>query len=236
MSRIIAAARLHLLLKNNVITMTLIVLPIAYAVQLGILTWLQVQGEEMSGEITVGGVYGAVIGALAVSAAMAGAYGVPHALSLSYSRRVTLAGIVLVFLASALTAGLLVAAVIGLEELTDTFGTGQSMLAISYFMEPAGVFGLGLVLIAATMFSMMNGLLVPMLYRLLGMVRTLIVYGLFGLALLVTGAGLTVYGGWGAVGQWLVDQNALTWTVWLTLGTLVVTGANWLTIRRLPAA
>ncbi|WP_146340024.1 hypothetical protein [Nesterenkonia sp. NBAIMH1] len=236
MKRIIAAARLHLLPKSNVITMTLMVLPIAYIIQLGIVSWLQLQNEQMPGGGNVGGVYGAVIGALVVTAAMAGAYGVPHALSLSYSRRVTLAGLVLVFAASSLTAGALVAAVIGLEQLTDTFGTGQSMLAIPDLMEPAGAWGLGLVIAATTMFLMMNGLLAPMLYRRLGTARMLIVYGLAAVVLLVGGAGITAAGGWGAVFSWVVEQNALTWTGWLTLGALVMTGANWLVIRRIPAA
>ncbi|WP_022872198.1 hypothetical protein [Nesterenkonia alba] len=239
MSRVVSAARLHVLQRNNIVTQVPLIFGIAYTISVLIVLLIHVQGASVlvgpgtSG--ATGAVHGAVIGAAAVSSMMLAAYSLPHALSLSYSRRTFLLGTYVVFFITAALIGVLFGIAAALEEAFDGYGIGHYSVAVPYLTGTAGAFEVAAFSTALALCAMASAFLIPMLYRRVGLMRLWAITGAVLVVLLLLVAWATITDGWAAVGQWLLDQNGFTWAGWLVAATGVATVANWLTIRRIPA-
>ncbi|TKJ30743.1 hypothetical protein [Blastococcus sp. CCUG 61487] len=209
MTRVLQAARLHLVHPVVILGIPWLVVAISFAINLAVFH-LTPAGEE---EGFSGGVLALYVTVLVVFV-QAVTQLLPFAMGVSISRRTFFLGTALVAAVQALLYGIVISALVAIENATDGWGTGLNYWAPGIFEADgavAQVFYSGVPMLA----FMCVGIGMGVVHQRWGQAGTwgliigsLVVFG--GLAILITWLEA-----WGDVADWFTDQSAVTLAVGL---------------------
>jgi hypothetical protein len=228
MTRVLQAARLHLIHPAMMLGIPWLVVSISFAINLA--TWYLTPAGEDDGGFT-GGITAFYVTVLVVFA-QAVTQLLPFAMGVSISRRSFYLGTALVAVVQALVTGVIFSALVNLENALDGWGRGMDFWAPG-IME-VGNPVLQVFAVAAPMLAFaFVGVGIGIVYQRWGQVGSwgliigsMVVFG--GLALLIT-----LLGAWRDVGDWFADQSATTLVIGLPLAlALIAAAASFPGIRR----
>ncbi|MCI2264447.1 hypothetical protein [Sediminivirga luteola] len=232
LSRTYAAFRLQFL-PPTLISVSLMVFALAWALALGIFFWVhsQVPDRDPASDPMFAGSAQAPVWALAFMAAYAGSHTFPFAQALSFSRKTFLAGSLAAFAVVAAGFGVLFALAAWVEELTSGFGIYAYNFALPY-LTSQGLPMTGLVAAAACWFAMLLGFTTVMLYKRIGLMNTwLVILGV--VVVMVAAVLLTVTNvGWSGVWGWITGLTPMALLGWLLVPAVVLALASYGLIRR----
>jgi hypothetical protein len=228
MNRVLAVARLQAVGRRDGLLWPLVVLGIAFAVNLFVFGSM---GDELGDRPVTGGLASVYITALAFGA-VAVAQQFPFALGLSVTRREFAAGLGLFTLAQSAIYAVLLVVLQAVERATGGWGVRLEFFGLG-FLGAYGVPAQLLIYGAPMLLMSLIGVAFGTVY-----VRwhTNGVFGVVCALLLAAGLGaglITTYGRWPAVGHWLVEQSALSlFAGWPAVATLLLGMLSWTTLRR----
>lgn len=231
-ARIPAAFRLQFIVPT-IIWVPLLVFVAAWAIALGIGFWGDAMADDRiaAQDPIYTGASQAALWCLLFMAAYSGTHNFPFSLALSYSRRVYVIGAFLAFLAVSVGFGIAFGLAATLEQWTDGYGIHMYNFALPYVIGD-GVWAGALLAGALSLMLMLLGFASVILYKRFSVV---VMWALIvGLAAVVAVAAMLVTQaeGWGTVWQWMTEQTALSWTAWLILPIVALTGGSYWMIRR----
>lgn len=239
-ARVPAAFRLQFAVPGNMIGVPVLVFAGAWALALGIVFWIHQaddRGADLAAEPIYTGASQAALWCLVFMAAYSATHAFPFSLALSYSRRVFVIGALLAFAALSLGFGAAYALAAWIEQLTDGYGIEAYNFALPYLVNgPGGVLSAGLMAAMLSLMIMLAGFGFTIVYRRLGLMLFWAV--LLGLVVVLAAAVMliTVNGGWATVGEWIMNQSALSLSGWLTLPSVVFAVVSYGMIRKAVAA
>lgn len=244
-ARIPAAFKLQFVVKTTFVTVPLFVFFSAWAIAVGILWWIHLVSDrgESGGSFARGmteGIYSgasqAALWCLVFMAAYAASHTFPFAMALSFSRRVYLLGAFLAFTAVSLGFGTLFGLAALFERLTDGYGFHAYNFDLPFLTESAGIVGASILAAALCLLLMLVGFTIAILYRRLGLALTWTVLLGLGVVIAVIAMLITTNDGWPMLGDWYMDQTALTLALWLIPGVVLLGGASYALIRKATPA
>ncbi|MGY1848716.1 MULTISPECIES: hypothetical protein [unclassified Blastococcus] len=216
MTRVLQAARLHLVHPLVALGIPWLVVSISFAINLAV--WHLTPASEESG--FTGGILAFYITVLVVYV-QAVTQVLPFAMGISLSRRAFYLGTALVALVQAVAYGIALSALVSIENATNGWGAGMDFWAPGVFEvgNPVlQVFASGAPLLA----FMFVGVGMGVVHQRWGQMGT---WGLILGSIVVLG-GLTVLitwlDAWGSIGVWFTDQSTVTLTVALPLALAAV--------------
>ncbi len=229
MTRVLQAARLHLINPLVILGVPWLVVSVSFAINVAV--WhLTPAGEQHSGGVT-GGVLALYITVLVVYV-QAVTQLLPYAMGLSVSRRTFYLATALVAVVQSLCYGIALSALVVIENATGGWGVGLNYWAPGPFEvdNPVlQVFASGAPMLAFTSVGVGIGIV----YKRWGQIGT---WGLMVASVVVLG-GLAVLvswlDAWGSVANWFADQSVATLTIGLpTVIALIAALAAFAGIRR----
>lgn len=240
-ARVPSAFRLQFAVPGNMIGAPVLVFVAAWLLALGIVFWVH-QATDRGADLAVDPIYTgasqAALWCLVFMAAYSATHAFPFSMALSYSRRLFVIGAFLAFAALSLGFGAAFALAAWIEEITDGYGIHAYNFNIPFLTEgPGGILSAGLAMAVLCLFVMLVGFGFTALYHRLGLMGFWAV--LLGLVVVLAAAAMliTTNGGWGTVGEWFMDQTALTLAGWLTLPTVVCGVMSYAMMRKsVPAS
>ena len=239
LARVPSAFRLQFAVPGNMIGVPALVFVAAWAIALGIVFWIHHsvgRTAEAAAEPIYTGASQATLWCLVFMAAYSATHAFPFSMALSYSRRVFVIGALLAFAALSAAFGAAVAIAAWVEEITEGYGIDAYNFALPILVDgPGGLLSAGLMAAMLSLMLMLAGFGFSIVYRRLGLALFWVV--LLGLAvvLAVVAMLITVNEGWGAVGQWVTNQSALSLSGWLTLPAAVFAAVSYGMIRKTVA-
>jgi hypothetical protein len=228
MTRVLQAARLHLI--NPMVSLGIPWLVVAISFAINVAVWHLTPAGEDDGGFT-GGVLALYITVLVVYIQSV-THILPFAMGLSFSRRTFYLGTALFAVAQALYYGIALAVLVAIENATDGWGAGMSYWAPGPF--EVDNFFLQILASGAPMLAFISvGVGMGVVHQRWGqsgiwglMIGTMLVFG--GLGILITWLDA-----WGSVGTWFGEQSIATLTIGLPAAlALVVALVSFPGIRR----
>ncbi|WP_442788642.1 hypothetical protein [Dactylosporangium sp. NBC_01737] len=231
MNRIIAVARLQAVGRRDGLLWPLVVLSIAFAVNLFVFGSM---GDEIGDRPVTGGLASVYITGLAFGA-VAIAQQFPFALGMSVTRREFAAALGLFTLAQTVIYAVLLVVLQAVENATDGWGLRLRFFGLG-FLDAYGVPTQLLIYAVPMLLMSLIGITLGTVY-----VRwhTNGVFGAICVIVVVLGATaglITRYGRWPAVGEWFQDQSALTlFAGWPSIAVVLLALLSWTALRRATA-
>lgn len=231
MNRVIAVARLQAVGRRDGLLWPLVVLGIAFAVNLFVFGSM---GDEIGDRPVTGGLASVYITALAFGA-VAVAQQFPFALGLSVTRREFSAALGLFTLVQTTLYAVLLVVLQAVEDATGGWGLRLPFFGLGYIDE-YGVPAQLLIYAVPMLLMSLVGITLGAVYvrwRTNGVFATICGFVVVaGLA-----AGLTTrYGSWPAVGDWLLAQSALSlFAGWPSIAVVLLALLSWSALRRATA-
>ncbi len=231
MNRVIAVARLQAVGRRDGLLWPLVVLGIAFAVNLFVFGSM---GDEIGDRPITGGLASIYITALAFGA-VAIAQQFPFALGLSVTRREFAAALGLFTLVQAALYAVLLVTLQAVEDATGGWGLRLPFFGLGYldaYNVPTQLLIYAVPMLLMTLIGIALGT-VYVRWRTNGVFAAICGFVVVaGLA-----AGLTTkYGGWPAVGHWLREQSALSlFAGWPSVAVVLLALLSWTTLRRATA-
>lgn len=228
MNRAVAVMRMHLVDRMTLFVLPLSILAAAFAVNIVIWSFVSVDGRKTGGAASL---YFFV----AIAAMFAVTRGLPFAMGMGSSRRGFALGTALTGLVIATSLGTLYFVLRIVERATDGWGLQGHFFDFAWMhRSPWAVSWLMFVVSLAATFAL-GGFLASIYAR--WSMAGLVVGG--PVAILVLGGAaivLTWREQWHSLGTWLAGQTPLSASGWMVVVALALTGAAWLTLRRVRSA
>lgn len=235
-ARVPAAFKLQFAVPGNMIGVPVLVFVAAWALALGIVVWVhQVddRGADLAAEPIYTGASQAALWCLVFMAAYTASHAFPFSMALSYSRRVFVIGAILAFAVLSAGFGAAYALAAWVEQVTDGYGIHAYNFDLPYVTDgPGGILSAGLGLAVLCLMLMLLGFGFTILYHRLGLMGFWVVLLSLVLVLAVAVMLITTAGAWGTVGQWFMNQSALSLAGWLTIPTAVFAVMSYAAIRK----
>lgn len=232
-ARVPAAFKLQFTVPSALVWIPLIVFFGAWGIAVGAGLWIEAAGADFTAESPFySGASQAAIWCLAFIGAYAASHTFPFAMALSFSRRVFVFGVLLAFGLVSVAYGVLFGALAALEQATDGLGGHFYTFALPFLVAGSGAVGAGALAAALCFASMLFGFFWAILYRRASvMTVTMVALGL-GVAILAAVMLVTTNGWWPEVGEWLMNQSALTGAGWFLIPITGLILVNYAIIRR----
>lgn len=234
-TRIPAAFRLQFIVPSNLLIVPAAVFLLVWAVAIGITFWIDALADgrvAAAEEPMYGGASQAAVWTLGFMAAYTVTQTLPFAMALSFSRRTFVVGAYLAFAAVSAGFGAAYALAAWVERVTDGFGIHAYQFDTPFMTSSSGLFGAG-VLAAALAFAVM-----VLAFLFAGVFRRVSVLGFWTLMVaLLAAIGAVVLllvqnVGWPGIGQWFLEQTALTGSAYLFGVAVVAAVLGYLVLRR----
>lgn len=220
-ARVPAAFRLQFTVPSALIGVPAMVFVGAWAIALGIVFWIHFgtdRGPEPAMEPMYTGASQAALWTLLFMAAYSATHTFPFAMALSFSRRVFVIGAFLAFAVVSVAFGVAYAFAAWVERITNGYGIEAYNFDLPYLTDgPGGIVSAGLALAVLCLLLMLASFGFTIMYQRLGLKLFWVV--LLGLVVVLAAVVvlITTNGGWGSVGEWFLQQSALSLAGWLTL-------------------
>lgn len=235
-ARVPAAFRLQFTVPSAMIGVPAMVFISAWVIALGIAFWIHFgtdRGPEAAMEPMYTGASQAALWCLAFMAAYSATHAFPFSMALSFSRRVFVIGAFLAFAVLSVGFGVAYAFAAWVERITNGYGIEAYNFDLPYLTDgPGGIASAGLALAVLCLLLMLATFGFTILYKRLGL--RLFWAVLLGLVVVLAAVAtlITTNGGWGSVGEWFLQQSALSLTGWLILPTVGVGLLTYAAIRK----
>lgn len=224
-TRIPAAFRLQFIVPTNLIIVPAVVFLLVWAVSIGITMWIHatVDGRVAAEDPMYGGASQAAVWTLGFMAAYTVTQTLPFAMALSFSRRTFVVGSYLAFVAVAAGFGLAYTVAAWIERVTNGFGIHAYQFDTPFMTSSNGLVGGGVLATAIALTVMVVTFMFAVVFRRISVLTfwTLLVAlaAMLGVAALL----LIRNVGWSGIGDWFLQQTALTGSAYL-LGIALVAG------------
>lgn len=234
--RVPAAFRLQFTVPSAMIGVPAMVFVSAWVIALGIASWIHFgtdRGSEAVMEPMYTGASQAALWCLVFMAAYSATHAFPFSMALSFSRRVFVIGAFLAFAVLSVGFGVAYAFAAWVERITNGYGLEAYNFDLPYLTDgPGGIVSAGLAIAVLSLLLMLAAFGFTILYKRLGL--RLFWAVLLGLVVVLAAVVMliTTNGGWGSVGEWFLQQSALSLSGWLTLPTVGVGLLTYVAIRK----
>ncbi len=232
-ARVPAAFRLQFTVPSALVWVPLMVFFGAWAVAVGAGLWIEAAGADFTAETPFySGASQATLWCLAFIGAYAASHTFAFAMALSFSRRVFIFGVLLAFGLVSVVYGVLFGVFAALEQATDGLGGHFYTFALPFLVAGSGAAGAGALAAALCFAVMLFGFFWAILYRRVSVLTVTIVALALGVGILAAVMLVTTNDWWPHVGEWVMNQSALTGAGWLLIPITGLVLVNYGIIRR----
>lgn len=232
-ARVPAAFKLQFTVPSALVWIPLMVFFGAWAISVGIGLWIEAAGADFTAQSPFySGASQAAVWCLLFIGAYAASHTFSFAMALSFSRRVYIFGVLLAFGLVSVAYGVLFGLLAALEQATDGLGGHFYTFALPFLVADSGAVGAGALAAALCLAAMLFGFFWAILYRRVSVMAVTIVALTLGVVILAAVMLVTTNGWWPEVGEWVMNQSALSGAGWFLIPIVGLILASYAIIRR----